>query len=151
MPRPRLAVCTPGSPYSVTKSFTDWLKYHGMRGCWGIYLWQKATKRERMIAQLMPNRCIKGHGDTYNYPEGTTPEVKRKYRVFIRLYGFVTFHAWEAWYFHGGHRPVGKKKLEISARVRKAHATFCEEQGRCELLDWIKWKAGKGPYPLKYL
>lgn len=151
MPRPRLAVCAPGAPRGVAKSFTDWLKYHKMRGCWGIYLWQKSTKRERMTAQLMPHRCTNGHGDTYSYPEGTAPDVKRKYRVFIRLYGYVTFDAWQAWYFHGGPRPIGKKKLKISKRLREMHATFCEEHGRCELLAWIKWRAGKGPYPLKYL
>lgn len=151
MPRPRLAVCAPDAPHGVANLFTGWLRYHKMRGCWGIYLWQRATKKERIIAQLTLHRCDTGHGDTYAYPEGTTPEVKRKYRDFVERHGIVDFSAWRTWCLHGGARPVGKKKLKISKRLREMHATFCEEHGRCELLDWIKWKAGKGPYPLKYL
>lgn len=99
----RKLYCPEDAAQSQRQAFGKWLRYHGEKGCWGIWIASKETTSVRLSAHM--KRVRQDRRSRY-FPKGTPERIQRRYYSFIYSQGRCTFAAWWKWQQGKGPRPL---------------------------------------------
>lgn len=84
-------------------AFAKWMRYCGGRGCWGLWIANKATRRARLAAHM--RRVRQDHTSKY-FPPGTPAKIQRQFYNFLYTNGRCSFASWYAWVLCKGPHPL---------------------------------------------